>query len=146
MPRNNPMRKESEILADLTKLCAAPGYVHAIAHLCFRDNLVMFSGEMKPEDLRYLFSESRLIRTEMMTLIGFLIKNEIDYTLPPPATLGEYVKKSDALLQELHHTMSATIFASLDPTKIGDPNFNPLNSGEALREPIFYGGESAYVF
>lgn len=140
------MRRESEILADLAKLCAAPGYVHAVAHLCFRDNLVMFSGEMKPEDMRHLFSESRLIRTEITTLIGFLIKNEIDYTLPPPATLGEYVEKSDALLQELHHAMSATIFASLDPTKIADPNFNPFNSGEALREPIFYGGESAYVF
>lgn len=140
------MRRESEILVELAKLCAAPGYVHAIAHLCFRDNLVKFSREMKPEDLRHLFSDSRLIRTEIVTLVGFLIKNEIDYVLPPPATLGEYVEKSDALLQELHHSMSATIFASLDPANVTNPKFNPFDSGEALREPIFYGGESAYLF
>ena len=146
MAENKSTRRESDILADLAKLCAAPGYVHAIAHLCFRDNVVAFSGELKPKDLRHLFSDSRLIKTEITTLMGFLIKNKIDYTLPPPATLGEYVEKSDALLKELHESMSAIAFASLDPAKVGNPDFNPLDSGEVLREPIFYGGESAYVF
>ena len=81
-----------------------------------------------------------------MTLVGYLIKNEIDYTIPQPESLREYVETSDALLQELHLAMSGTIFASLDTAKISDPNFNPFNHGEKLREPIFYGGESAYVF
>jgi hypothetical protein len=140
------MRSESEILADLMKLCVAPGYVHAIAYLCFRDNHVIFSGEMKSEDMRHLFADSRLIRTEIMTLIGFLIKKEINYTLPAPETLSAYAEKSEALLQELHDSMLAPMLASLDPTKATGQNFNPFDSGEALREPIFYGGESAYVF
>lgn len=146
MPVNKSLRSEREILADLANLCASTGYVHAIAYLCFRDSLVSFTGEMKPEDMQHLFSESRLIRTEIMTLVGYLIKNEIDYTIPQPETLRKYVETSDALLQELHLAMSGTIFASLDTTKISDPNFNPFNNGEKLREPIFYGGESAYVF
>src|SRR3990170_4044935 len=125
------MRKESEILADLAKLCATPGYVHAIAALCFRDNLVMFSGQMKPEHMRHMFSESRLIRTEIATLIGYLIKNDIDYTLPSQATLSSFVEQSDVLLKELHDSMTSKILSSFDPSKIGDPTFNPLNTGEA---------------
>ncbi len=34
----------------------------------------------------------------------------------------------------------------MDPTKIADKNFNPFANGTVLREPIFYGGESAYSF
>lgn len=141
-----PVRNEPEILADIAKLCAEPGYVHAIAHLCLRDNSVIFSKEMKPEDIRHLFSHSRLIRTEIATLIGLLIKNEVDYTLPSPAVLSEYVKRSDALLQELHETISAPIFSNLGPVGRADANADPLSRGEALREAIFYGGESAYIF
>ena len=42
--------------------------------------------------------------------------------------------------------MSAAFWAGLDPTKVADKNFNPFTSGTVLREPIFYGGESAYSF
>lgn len=76
------MRSEQEIFDDLAKLCSSPGYVHAIAYLCFRDNMIRYSGEMKPEDMQHLFSMTRLIRTETSTLIGLLLKNEIDYSLP----------------------------------------------------------------
>ncbi len=33
------MRSEQTIFDDLAKLCSLPGYVHAIAYLCFRDNM-----------------------------------------------------------------------------------------------------------
>src|SRR2546425_1144939 len=105
------MRKETEIFADLANLYSSPGYVHALAHLCFRDNMITYSGEMKPEDMRNLFSESRLIRTETSTLIGLLIKQDIDFTLPAPAVIQQYINKSDALLKELHDSMSGVAFA-----------------------------------
>jgi len=142
----SPMRSEQAIFDELANLCSSPGYIHAIAYLCFRDNMIRYSGEMKPEDMRHMFSKNRLIRTETSTLIGLLTKNEIDYRVPAPNVLQQYIDKTEALLDEIHQSMSAAFRATLDPAKVGDKNFNPFTSGAVLREPIFYGGESAYSF
>lgn len=142
----NPRRSEQVIFDELAGLCVSPGYVHAIAYLCFRDNMIRYSGEMKAEDMQHLFSKSRLIRTETSTIIGLMLKHDIDYTLPAPKTLDSYVKTTESLLEEIHHSMSAAIWDGFDPGKIADKDFNPFTSGAALREPIFYGGESAYSF
>lgn len=141
-----PMRTEQTIFGELASLCSSPGYVHAIAFLCFRDNMIGYSGEMKAEDMQHLFAKSRLIRTETSTLIGLILKHNIDYNLPAPPVLEGYVKATEALLEEIHHAMSALFWESLDPVKIAEKDFNPFTSGSVLREPIFYGGESAYSF
>ena len=140
------IRAEQEIFDELADLCASPGYAHAVAYLCFRDNMIRYSGEMKAEDMQHLFSKSRLIRTETSTLIGLMLKNPIDYTLPAPPVLEKYIEATEALLEEIHHAMSASFWQDIDPTKIAEAGFNPFTSGAALREPIFYGGESAYSF
>lgn len=140
------MRSEQAIFDELAKVCSSPGYIHAIAHLCFRDNMIRYSGEMKPEDMWHMFSKNRLIRTETSTLIGLLIKNDIDCAVPAPNVLQQYIDKTEALLEEIHQSMSAAFWASLDPKKVADKNFNPFTSGAVLREPIFYCGESAYSF
>lgn len=140
------MRSEQAIFDELTKICWSSGYIHAIAYLCFRDNMIRYSGEMKPEDMRHMFSENRLIRTETSTLIGLLIKNDIDHRVPTPNDFQQYIDKTEALLDEIHQSMSAAFLASLDPKKVADKNFNPFTTGSVLREPIFYGGESAYSF
>jgi hypothetical protein len=95
------MRAEQEIFDELAMLCSSPGYVHAIAHLCFRDNMIHYSGDMKPEDMQQLFSMTRLIRTEISTLIGLLLKNEIDYALPAPDVMQQYLDSTEALLDEI---------------------------------------------
>ncbi len=140
------MRAEQEIFDELAGLCSSPGYAHAIAHLCSRDNMIQYSGEMKADDMQHLFSKSRLIRTETSTLIGLMLKNPIDYSLPAPAVLEKYIEATEALLEEIHHTMTASFWQGIDPAKIAEPGFNPFTDGAALREPIFYGGESAYSF
>lgn len=140
------IRAEQDIFDELAKLCSSPGYVHAIAYLCFRDNMIRYSGDMKPEDMQHLFSMSRLIRTETSTLIGLLLKNEIDYSPPNADVMQMYLDKTEALLEEIHHSMSAPFLSALDTMKLGDKSFNPFTSGAMLREPIFYGGESAYSF
>ena len=48
--RNRPMRSEHTIFADLAALCVAPGYIHAVATLCYRDNVVGFAKELTPDD------------------------------------------------------------------------------------------------
>ena len=43
-------RNEIEIFEELQKLCCSPGFIHAIAYFCWRDNILKFSGEQVKED------------------------------------------------------------------------------------------------
>jgi len=70
------MRAEQTIFDELAGLCSSPGNAHAIAYLCFRDNMIQSSGEMKAEDMQHLFSKSRLIRTKTSILIGLMLKHD----------------------------------------------------------------------
>lgn len=142
-----PVRSEHEVLADLQALCARPGYVHAVAALCFRDNMLIYTERVTETDMGDRFDPSRLLRTEINTLLGLMLKAPIDWTLPSPDVLGEYVSASDRLLQELHHAMSGSFSLSeaLAALKRGE-SVNPFDSGDAMREPIFYAAESAYNF
>lgn len=140
------MRSEQEIFGDLSQLCVSPGYAHAIAYFCFRDNIIRYSGEMKAQDMQHLFSKNRLIRTETSTLIGLMLKNPIDYTLPQPSILEKYIQATEALLEEMHHAILDSCWQEVDTTKGAEAQLNPFARGAALREPIFYGGESAYSF
>src|SRR5437867_1562215 len=99
------MRTEQEIFDDLAALCLSKGYVHALAAICFRDNIIGFKDELKPENMERLFSHSRLIRTEVTTLIGLMMRGPIDFSLPPQETISEYGARSDALLEELHQAI-----------------------------------------
>ena len=139
------MRTEQAIFDELAVLCTSKGFIHAIAFLCFRDNTVKFKDELEAEDMAHLFSDSRLIRTEMTTLIGLMMRSHIDFTLPPQKVLSEYIEHSEKLLVELHQAM---LNASRDDIleSAMQQGSNPFTVGEVLREPIFYGGESAYTF
>jgi len=92
------MRKEQDIFDEIARLCLSPGYAHAIAHLCFRDNIVGYGDKLKAEDLLPGFSANRLIRTDISTLIGLLIKKDIDYTLPSPSVIQKLSDRTEALL------------------------------------------------
>ncbi|WP_138927874.1 nuclease-related domain-containing protein [Verminephrobacter aporrectodeae] len=141
-----PMRTVQELFDKLASICISPGYVHAISYLCLRDTMISYSGEMKTEDMQHLYSGKQLIRTEISVLIGLMIKHDIDYNIPTPQILEEYVETTDSLLVQIHDAMSASISDGLDPKKLADKDFNPFTSGAVLREPIFYGAESAYGF
>lgn len=140
------MRPEQDIFDELAKLCTLPGYIHAISYLCFRDNMIRYEDELKSEDMQHLFSRSRLIRTETSTLIGLLLRKDIDYTLPDQHEMQEYITRTEALLEEIHNAMSAPFWATFATKAAVDKDFNPFTAGAMLREPIFYGGESAYSF
>ena len=51
----NPSRTEQEIFADLGVLCIQPGFIHALAYLCFRDNMILYSEDVTVEHLREVF-------------------------------------------------------------------------------------------
>ncbi|MBF6990784.1 SEC-C metal-binding domain-containing protein [Cupriavidus sp. IK-TO18] len=143
---NKSLRTEAEVFADLTALCQRPGYIYAVAHLCFRDNVIFYSGEMKADDLKTMYSPTRLIRPEINTLLGLMIKAEITWTLPKPATLQSYVEESERLLSELHDCLTREFFSGITPETLQSGSFDPFDRGAVLREPIFYSGEAAYNF
>jgi hypothetical protein len=141
-----PRREEHEIFFELAALCSEPGFAHAIAFFCYRDGLVRFGKELTPDNLAHSYSGSHLIRTEISTLVGLLIRQPIDYTLPEPAVIQGYLDRAQELLDELHRALSSMWFKDLDPEAFKAGGFNPLSAGPALREPIFYGPDSAYSF
>jgi hypothetical protein len=139
-------REEHAVFQDLETLCRRPGYVHAIAHFCFRDNLVLYEGELRPDDMEGLYGDKRLVRTEIATLIGLLVKQPIDVSLPDPEQMQGYIERTEALLHELHLALAGSWTANFKPGDDYDRILEGMRSAQGLREPIFYGGESAYGF
>ena len=139
-------RPESAVFSDLAFLAIRPGYVHAIAYLCYHNNMIGFGAKMTPEDMLKHYSNEHLIRGEIATLVGLLVKGEIDLSLPSPEAFQSYISDSERLLQELHHCMSVEMMRSIIPEQGEFSGLHGLSKGAALREPIFYGGESAYIF
>lgn len=140
------VRKEKDIFNELERLCILPGYIHAIAYFCSRDNTIKYVDDMSTENVLQQFSIERLVRTEISTLIGLACKTNLDAQLPSPDVVQKYIDETEALLKELHQSMMAGFYNSFDPSKISDSNYNPFQKGDILRESIFYGGEAAYHF
>lgn len=120
--------------------------MHALAYLCFRDNVITYAGAMTEDDMRKMFEPSRLIRTEINTLMGMMVKAPIDWNLPDPKTVQELAKNTERLLEELHHALSFSMSGRLLVEAAEAGSFEPFGRGATLREPIFYSGESAYDF
>jgi len=141
------MRNEADVFADLGALCRSEGYVHALANLSFRDNIVRYSGNMSPKDMLPMFSPDRLIRTEISTLIGLMIQSDMNWAMPSPEVVQEQMDRTDSLLKELHETFLPSMSGALaEPAKAPAEDLELLGRGKFLREVIFYGGESAYTF
>ncbi len=139
-------RPEQTIFDDLAALCVSPGYIHAIAHFSFRDHVIGFGDVLRGEDYAKLFSFDRLIRTEISTLIGLMLRAQRDLTLPDQKTFQQYLERTEALLKELHEALNEPAKAALTAA-MADPtgSTNPFTGAALLREPIFYGAESAYA-
>jgi hypothetical protein len=99
------VRLEQEIFDDLVGLCASPGYAHAIAFLCYRDHIVGYGDELKAKDYAKLFSRERLIRTEVATLIGMMLRSKVDFAFPGIEAVHRYIDQTESLLHELHNAL-----------------------------------------
>ena len=140
------MRSEQTVFDDLASLCASPGYIHALAYICFRDNVIACKDELTAENISHDFSESRLIRTETTTLIGLMMRTPIDLTLPEATIILDYVERTEALLEEMHQLIIIPM-SKVMSSGLGEKSaFNPFTRGTVLRETIFYGPDSAYPF
>jgi len=145
-------RSEQEIFDDLDVLCGSPGYIYVLAHLSFRDNLISYDGHLTSEDMAASYAPGRTIRTEFSTLMGLLLKHPSDFGIPAPPDMQALIGKTESLLEELHaclgQPMTREFKRALEVQKAGllADEVSPFLRGDVLREPIFYGGESAYSF
>lgn len=144
MKLNN--RPEAEVIADLVTLTAEPGFVHAIAQICLFDNTVFYSKQLEPIDMSKLFNHDRLIRTEVTTLIGLMVRQPLDLTQPSDDKLNAYVTRTYELMEELHHSLFSPMHATLHDSVLAGTGTHEIWQGKVMREPIFYGPESAYSF
>lgn len=138
-------RSEEEIFIDLVANCGSPGFVHAIASMCLRDNIIRYSGDLTGDDFARMRGRERLIRNEINALLGCMVKSPIVWSQPAIEELQRQIDKSDALLSEYHERMNFDFSSrvNLDSLKAG---LDPMATGEAIREAVFYAAESAYVF
>jgi hypothetical protein len=145
-------RSEQEVFDDLDALCGSPGYIHVLALLSLRDNLVSYDGHMTSEDMAASYAPGRTVRTEFSTLMGLMLKHPSDFSLPAPPDMQALIDKTESLLGELHACLNRPMLEALKRAfaaqKAGLPvdEASPFRRGDVLREPIFYGGESAYSF
>ncbi|CAH0270268.1 hypothetical protein SRABI05_03746 [Agrobacterium fabrum] len=140
-------KTEAEIFSELTDLCASPGYIHAIAYFCFRDNLIKFNGKLGVKDMDTHYQGASLLRSEIATLIGLMARSQLNADMPGAEAVQSYVDRTDALMGELHFTMAKeAFFGGSDRMSFLASGEDPFQKGAAMREPIFYGGESAYNF
>jgi hypothetical protein len=145
-------RAEQDIFNDLAELCATPGFVHALAWMSLRDNYVTFGGVMDGDALAASYAPGRTVRTEFSTLLGLLIRQPIDLSEPTPAEIQALFDRTNALLEELHSRLGRPMWESIIETAKAVQEAeaerppSPFTRADVLREPIFYGGESAYSF
>lgn len=140
-------RSEAEVFEEIAVLCASPGYIHALAYVCFRDNLIQFDRNLGVRDLDSHYDGSSLLRSEIATLIGLMARAPISVDLPTPQSIQTYVDRTDSLMSELHHAMMmGAFFGGKDWAQLFAEGRDPFDDASAMREPIFYGGESAYNF
>src|SRR5262245_23926715 len=137
------LRSEEEVFRDLSTLCSSPGYIHALAHISFRDNFISYDGEMTNEDMAASYAPERTIRTEFSTLVGLMLKQPMDFTLPGPRALEGLIEKTQALLKELHDCLNQPMFDGINRTVAAqqsglpiDQTSSPFDRGDVLREPI----------
>jgi hypothetical protein len=151
IPASEKIREESEILEDLRLLCRTDGYIHVLCYLSFKDNFIVFLEHLRPEDVTASYGHDRTIRTELATLIGLTLQNPISFSEISDEAVLSLASTTLKLLSELHQSFNKPMlkfFESQFQSGIRDIKNvpSPFGRGDMLREPIFYGGESAYIF
>lgn len=144
-------REESEIFTDLETLCGTAGYIHALAYISHRDNYISYENTLNVENIAKSYAPSRIMRTEFSTLMGLLLKKTIDFKKPPSELLQSLIDRTEELLHEMHQCLQYPIMRRmLNATNEISTNIdnipNVFSYADVMREPIFYGSESAYNF
>lgn len=135
-------RSVSDIFADLRVVCHAPGALHAISTINYRDwfLVVDIHGNVTHnEDRRW--SRSRLNGNELMLLVGLMVQSPTDKTISVVQHNNLLVETMDKLLEAFHDALTR----AMRP----DGDFQTADFDEKMgafgREAIYYGANSAFI-
>ncbi len=144
------MRTEAEIFNDLANLCKSPGYIHAIADLCYKRFTQSKTDGIQTQDYDYLYSNNKRIRSEILVLIGLLLRHRhITYEIVSQEILTRDIEKTENLLTELHKCIEEFSKQQIDEFFKPPKPLNEIGDtlgGELYRGLFFYGSQSAYSF
>ena len=140
------VRSEHEIFEDFETLAASPQFAHAIAFFSFRDNYTGFGEYLRPDDLLHSNQYEKLIRNEISTLIGVAAKQGKPDIAPEPEQIQTLIDKTESLIKELHTSIAQPMHEIFKTLPKHQPDTDPFDSADVIREPILYGPESAYTF
>lgn len=142
------MRKAPEIIEELKSLIKQRGYIYSLCMILVED------FHFNPEKLHEIDYMEKISIQEATLLLGFLIQNEIDFSIPDTATdLINMKKKTYELMKELHLSFNITFIDKLkeemkekdiEEYKLDRKEF--FGSGSMLIEPMFYSGSGVYDF
>jgi hypothetical protein len=139
----NPKKSEAEVIDDLITLCSSNGFIHVLSYITARDCLILSQGELDKQDFGHWYSNNKLLRTEISTLHGLMLKSKIECEVPEELEFINMVNSVDQLMQDLHDSMLSS--DNLILNNEGALDFNEIfSSKNAIKESIFYGSESAY--
>lgn len=124
-------QSEAEVFSELESLCTSCGFIHALAFLACVNNVTLYEDELSPKEMEHLYGKERLIRTEISTISGLLLKAGIDTTYPGELELTRLVNDANAYLTKLHSSMF---------------NESSESGNVIIKESVFYSTESAYDF
>jgi len=141
-------RKRTEIVNDICNLVKESGYIYSLCMILIEDHHII------TEELNSVNFRERLNKNEISLLIGFLIKDKIDFTPPEEhRTLLRLKAKTYKLFYELHWALSEPFTQKMKSTIDADfsqiqvPSLREMYSGDdAFTEPIFYANDGAYDF
>ena len=143
------MRDRQLIISDIKKLVREKGYIYALCMIIFEDLHVDIRRTLETN-----YSE-RLSIKEMSLLLGFLIQERIDFSIPDTLQdLFQLKRKTYELMEDLHDSFKPPITGKWKfPSKnenMGE-NFRKarkesLGTGDMLTEAIFYSEPGAYDF
>ena len=94
--------------------------------------------------VRLYHRAKEFIRTEMFTLVGLMARANPDYDALPPEDPAGVAAQAEALLEELPQSMTMPWSEAFGEAMANGELRIPWTSADAMREPIFYGGEAAF--
>jgi len=145
-------RSKERILKDIKQLVHSKGYVYALCMVLYED----FFHNL--DKIHHVNHRIRLSIKECSLLIGLLVQDEIDFTIPDtPETIIDFKKKTYELMNELHYSINAPqteLIKDLVEKQINEQNLSQgstkkidrLSQDGAMVEAIFYAGDGVYDF
>lgn len=95
------MRNTDLIIKDIKELVNTKGYIYAFCLILFEDFHVNL------ETIHEIDHKSKLSAKEASLMLGFIVQNEIDFSIPiSPESVIELKEKTYSLMEELHFSFS----------------------------------------